>query len=973
MTTLWTTIPMALLAAGLLTFLFLRLQLHRISGAGRAAYIGGAVLIILVATWNVFTSVSDYSTWFVITAYPILSAAAYIVLAIGLGLVVVALAFFADNQRINREELEIRENRLGLLQTLQLETRASYQLLELLSLALREILLQTPERAGVTFLINRGKRQLILGATANLTKNEIANLEHFTLERNAVAQAIDLGDPMIAGSFELTDAKGMPVQSRFQSSLVLPLISGSEKIGAIVLLAEEPRSFSRAELLYLAPVTDWVAEKIRTTRLTRELSLARTELEQVNNRQSVLIDRLSASAQSLAGSGSLPDFCRQLVGLAGSSEVYLCGLSGSSIQVYGGTESLTDLTEQYRLTLTEALERRKPLIINHESTERDGHASIVRSSLVFPVVNDATDALLLRKDGGPFVVSDQDLRLLAFFGLLARFALQQRETSRRDLSRRLGFEKVIQLIEPPTDEDSARHRAGYFMRHLAEILPTHSQVITLLSLPNGSFSAGDAYRAELTDLVDLLIEPGEGLVGEAINQGGPQFVYGKRAVLSSIETFSPSSQQILHSVFGERRLPQMMAACPLAGPTGFSEVVLFFFYDLPENEKLEWERLLTLAVGLYALRSNLSSLAGRTEKFEFSARDSEKIAPLINQLNNHLSAVIGSADLAAGREEVSGELRTLLRSIVSEADHAAKLVKRTLVLPAEPVVAADENSGTVNHVVEAVLGEVHISGDLYMAGGRPRELDLKLGKATAIHFADTEVRSLFESVLNRFAAIASDEDVISIATYLKENFLYLDISRHRKNFPPVESVASFGDYLPADQAFQHRPSDMFLKPVSQGVCYFAADKTGPTPAYLSFKFPVKGSTSASQPSKSGRQVRVLAIDDQAVILDLISAMCQSLGYYVQTASSGSEGLRMASTGKFDIILTDLAMPDLTGLDVARQIRAFQPQVPIILVTGWEAGLDQSEIDAAGITEILLKPFRIEQLTDIIRSLAAKIG
>jgi CheY-like chemotaxis protein len=250
---------------------------------------------------------------------------------------------------------------------------------------------------------------------------------------------------------------------------------------------------------------------------------------------------------------------------------------------------------------------------------------------------------------------------------------------------------------------------------------------------------------------------------------------------------------------------------------------------------------------------------------------------------------------------------------------------------------------------------------------------VRLGRPATIHFADNDIRQLFESLLNRFAAVASDEDIISIATYLADGYLYLDISRHRKNFPPVESVAQFGDYLPTDQAFQHRPSDVFLKPVSQGTCFFAADKTGPTPAYLSFKFPIKGGGHAAQPARAGRQVRVLAIDDQAVILDLISAMCQSMGFYVQTAPSGLEGLKMAAGGKFDIILTDLAMPDITGLEVARQVRAHQPTVPIILVTGWEAGLDQSEVEAAGITEVLLKPFRIEQLTDIIRSLASKIS
>jgi CheY-like chemotaxis protein len=121
------------------------------------------------------------------------------------------------------------------------------------------------------------------------------------------------------------------------------------------------------------------------------------------------------------------------------------------------------------------------------------------------------------------------------------------------------------------------------------------------------------------------------------------------------------------------------------------------------------------------------------------------------------------------------------------------------------------------------------------------------------------------------------------------------------------------------------------------------------------------------------QFAVLAIDDEAIILDLIVAMCQSLGFSVRTASSGEAGLQLARQHHFDLVLTDLAMPGLSGLEVARELHKAQPDLPVILVTGWQASLDQADLDRAGIEHVLSKPFRIEQLTDIVRSIASQSG
>jgi CheY-like chemotaxis protein len=253
-----------------------------------------------------------------------------------------------------------------------------------------------------------------------------------------------------------------------------------------------------------------------------------------------------------------------------------------------------------------------------------------------------------------------------------------------------------------------------------------------------------------------------------------------------------------------------------------------------------------------------------------------------------------------------------------------------------------------------------------MIGGKPREINASLTPVESVELAYEAIHNLADEALSRFASLAQDEDIVTISTYKRGRHVYLDISRHQKNFPSVEPVAGFGEYQPATEVLRYRPDDTFLQHMADTNCAYSFDRFGRSPSYLSFKFPVKRDTYAAD-IVSLSKAKVLAIDDQPVILDLISAMCRSLGYDPVTAASGEEGIKVASGSSFDIVLTDLAMPGMSGLEVARRIRQLHPHTPIVLVTGWEVNISQAELEAAGITEVLYKPFRIEQLTEIIQS------
>ncbi len=350
----------------------------------------------------------------------------------------------------------------------------------------------------------------------------------------------------------------------------------------------------------------------------------------------------------------------------------------------------------------------------------------------------------------------------------------------------------------------------------------------------------------------------------------------------------------------------------------------------------------------------------------------ERMNQIINAVNNNLAAVVGNAEILMTKNGLDNEIRAQLQSIMNEAEIASAQIKNISDLNNKdyaPKKELQQADFSLNDIARQIVQRSHVSENLYMVAGRAREIELKLGDIGELELPGAQMQELFNGAINKFAALAEADDIITISTYNRDHHVYLDISRHRRNFPPVESVAGFGHYQIPEEALKLRPSDKYLEKLSDSAGKFAYDKFSTAPSYLSFKFPQKRKSAVTSQSVAAI-VEILAVDDQPVILELISAMCQTLGFKVTTALSGVEGLALAKHKKFDVILTDLAMPGMSGLELSRQLRNDFPDIPIILITGWEASINRDELDQSGITDILYKPFRIEQLTNLVKAAAA---
>jgi len=117
--------------------------------------------------------------------------------------------------------------------------------------------------------------------------------------------------------------------------------------------------------------------------------------------------------------------------------------------------------------------------------------------------------------------------------------------------------------------------------------------------------------------------------------------------------------------------------------------------------------------------------------------------------------------------------------------------------------------------------------------------------------------------------------------------------------------------------------------------------------------------------------RILIIDDDRAIAKLLTSNLQHLGFELETANDGSEGLEAAETFQPDVILLDIMLPGLNGLEVCRRLRA-RSAVPIIMLTARdEEDLRIQALDA-GADDYLTKPFYFRELLARIRAILRRV-
>ena len=118
----------------------------------------------------------------------------------------------------------------------------------------------------------------------------------------------------------------------------------------------------------------------------------------------------------------------------------------------------------------------------------------------------------------------------------------------------------------------------------------------------------------------------------------------------------------------------------------------------------------------------------------------------------------------------------------------------------------------------------------------------------------------------------------------------------------------------------------------------------------------------------GGRERILFVDDEEMLAEMGKGLLEKAGYDVVSTTSSLEALDLVrhEPSRFDLIITDQTMPDLTGLMLAREVLTLRPDLPIILCTGYSHLVDGESARAAGIRAFVMKPLSKREITKAVR-------
>jgi PAS domain S-box-containing protein len=131
-------------------------------------------------------------------------------------------------------------------------------------------------------------------------------------------------------------------------------------------------------------------------------------------------------------------------------------------------------------------------------------------------------------------------------------------------------------------------------------------------------------------------------------------------------------------------------------------------------------------------------------------------------------------------------------------------------------------------------------------------------------------------------------------------------------------------------------------------------------------------TVLTAPLPTGKE-HILVIDDEEIITGMLESILKGLGYQVTISNSGPEALALLEekTDLFDVLITDMTMPHLTGLELARKALAIRPDLPIILCTGFSELINKEQARSIGIRAYLMKPVSVREMALTVRQVLTK--
>jgi PAS domain S-box-containing protein len=420
-----------------------------------------------------------------------------------------------------------------------------------------------------------------------------------------------------------------------------------------------------------------------------------------------------------------------------------------------------------------------------------------------------------------------------------------------------------------------------------------------------------------------------------------------------------NEEEIQYADDGHKELLETIKT-PMYDTEGRIIGVLGIARDITERKKLE-ERVL------------------RAQKMESIGNLAGGIA---HDFNNILSAVMGYTELALSDVEEKTAMHDYLQEIFHAGQRAKDLVKQILTFSRQtdqerkPVQVKPIAKEALKFLRASLPATIEIRQDI-------RSDSLVMADPTQIHQVFMNLCTNAEHAMREKGGVLEvglrdvdlDEKIAGDHPELKPGkFLGLTVTDSGRGIPADLLNRIFDPFFTTKEKGEGTGMGLSVVHGIVGSCGGAITATSEPGAGSTFTVylpvitrHVKIQPEDKEPVPTGTD-RVLFIDDEPALVDIGKQTLESLGYQVTTRTSGMEALELfkARPHDFDLVITDMTMPNMAGDDLARELMQINPKIPIILCTGYSTRIDQKRAADIGIRALVFKPVLKKDLAASIR-------
>lgn len=351
------------------------------------------------------------------------------------------------------------------------------------------------------------------------------------------------------------------------------------------------------------------------------------------------------------------------------------------------------------------------------------------------------------------------------------------------------------------------------------------------------------------------------------------------------------------------------------------------------------------------------------------------VGGIAHDFNNLLAAILGYTELAQrdSKDEVTQRRLKVIEKAAKDGAEIVRLLQEFTKIRKD----SKQESINVNKLVDQVLLLTrHRWKDSAQAKGISIKIETDYGQISDIRGNIAELREALTNIIfNAIEALPSD-GVITCRTYTNGITANISIEDSGSGMSDDIRQKIFDPFFTTKG-----PS---FSGLGLSVCYgivrrhsgeIAVESSLGNGTTVTIKLPFAAQTEAdtktTTPAKTVKQKRILVIDDEMVVRGVIQEILQDEGYQVVDAATGEDGIILFNKEHFDLVITDLGMPVMSGWDVTQILKSINQEVPVILLTGWATQTDLVKAKESGVDMVLGKPISSNDLVEAVLQILKK--